>query len=577
MSPVTAPGAQVAVDGVQLAGAGAGAARPARGRPLRGWDGPGLVRLAAALLALAVIVTYVVIAVSRLTYPFTLEWLESNSLVEVHRILTGRALYAAPTVGYVPDGYPPLYFAVSAGAASVLGGSYLPLRLVSLASSLVCFAALARLVQRETASACAGIAAAGVLAATYFVTGLWFDLARVDSLFLALSVAALYAARWMRRTRGAVATGLLLAAAFLTKQVGAAEGVAVLAALTFGSRRRLAIPAALTYGAVLGISTLVLGLTSHGWYVFYVFQLLGEHALSAAAAGQFFTVYLLPTLGLAGCAMVLGARRTPLVLLAGCGALIVEGAAGLVHTEGTVNDLLPAYLAVALLAGLAMGARPGLTSYWAGYWADRLAGARIAYWPAGRSGRWAGAAAAALVIAQLATLFGGFHPGRAMPANASRAVGARVVTGLRALGGRVAVPGDPGLELTAGLSPVAHQGAAGDVLRGTNQAAIASFKQSAARAVAALRFSAIVTDLAGPPDGYPADLSRYYRRCPQPLLAGVPEALFRPPTGYRGRPTFVWLPVGHGSCAATVRAIDGSVPGATAARPLASGRSGGTR
>ncbi|HWG15733.1 MAG TPA: hypothetical protein VG268_20915, partial [Streptosporangiaceae bacterium] len=78
MPPVTAPGAQVTVDGVQLAVAGA--APPVRGRPFRGWDGPGLVRLAAALLGLAVMVTYVVIAVSRLTYPFTLEWLESNSL-----------------------------------------------------------------------------------------------------------------------------------------------------------------------------------------------------------------------------------------------------------------------------------------------------------------------------------------------------------------------------------------------------------------------------------------------------------------------------------------------------------------
>ena len=63
---------------------------------------------------------------------------------------------------------------------------------------------LARLVQRETASAAAGIAAAGLLAATYFVTHTWFDVARVDSLFIALSAAALYAARRMRRTRGAV-------------------------------------------------------------------------------------------------------------------------------------------------------------------------------------------------------------------------------------------------------------------------------------------------------------------------------------------------------------------------------------
>ena len=112
-------------------------------RPLPAWrqGAPRAVRLAAALAGLAVIITYLVIALSRLTYPFTVEWLESNSLVEVHRILAGQPLYPAPTAGYVPDGYPPLYFAVSAAAASVLGVSYLPLRLVSLVSSLVCFAA----------------------------------------------------------------------------------------------------------------------------------------------------------------------------------------------------------------------------------------------------------------------------------------------------------------------------------------------------------------------------------------------------------------------------------------------------
>ena len=66
---------------------------------------------------------------------------------------------------------------------------------MSLVSSLVCFAVLARLVQRETASAAAGIAAAGLLAATYFAADTWFDVARVDSLFIALSVAALYTAR----------------------------------------------------------------------------------------------------------------------------------------------------------------------------------------------------------------------------------------------------------------------------------------------------------------------------------------------------------------------------------------------
>src|ERR1700756_1552992 len=215
------------------------AAKPALGRPPRRQRAPRAAQLAAALAGLVAIGAYLLVALRRLDYPFALEYLEGNSLVEVHRILAGQPLYPAPTAGYVPDGYPPLYFFVSAAVARVLGASYLALRVVSLVSSLACFALLARLVQRETGSLAAGTAAAGVFAATYFVSGTWFDIGRVDSLFLALSIGALYAARQMRATRGAIAVGVLFAAAVLTKQTGLAELVAVTAALLTGPRRRL--------------------------------------------------------------------------------------------------------------------------------------------------------------------------------------------------------------------------------------------------------------------------------------------------------------------------------------------------
>ena len=416
--------------------------------------------MAAALLGLAVIGGYLAIALARLGYPFPLEVLESNSLVEVHRILAGQPLYAAPTVSYVPDGYPPLYFAVSAAAASVLGQSYLALRLVSLVSSLACFAVVARCVQRETASAAAGLAAAGLLAATYFATGNWFDVARVDSLFLALSIAGLYAARWMRSRRGAIVAGLLLGAAFLTKQTALAEGAAVLAAVAAGPRRRLAITAALAYAAVLAASTLALGLASHGWYLYYAFEQMSQHALSLAAAGRFWARYLLPTLGIAVAAVLLGVRRLPPALLAGCVALVAEGWAALVHTGGGVNDLLPAYLAVAVLAGLALGGRAG-AGPGRGAWAlwpvtgplsghGRLAcPVRLAPWssPSWRSWRRASA------------------PGSAIPAGADRAAGLRLTAGVRTLGGTIAIPADPALALTAGLPAVEDQFAAVDVLR----------------------------------------------------------------------------------------------------------------
>jgi hypothetical protein len=227
---------------------------------------------------------------------------------------------------------------------------------------------------------------------------------------------------------------------------------------------------------------------------------------------------------------LIGARRVPPVVLAGCAALAVEGCAALVHSGGSSNDLLPAYLAVALLAGLALGGTSG----------------------------WASAASGMLVLAQTSLLLSGFHPSQAIPTSADRAVGERLIAGLRAFGGTVAVPADPGLSLLAGMAPAAHQDAAHDVLRGSDQAAIASFRASAADAVAARRFSAIITDGPGPPPGYPPSVSRYYRLCPQPLLAGVPAAMFRPVAGIGARPASLWLPRGRGSCQAAVSVLDGA-------------------
>ena len=513
-----------------------------------------MLRALAAVAGLAVIGTYVGIAVARIGFPGHLETLEENSLVEVHRLLAGQQLYPAPSAGYVPDGYTPLYFAVSAAAASVLGQTYLPLRLVSLVASLACFAILGRLVQRETGSRSAGLAAAGVLAATYFVTDTWFDVGRVDSLFLAFSIAGLYAARHARGTKGAIAAGLLLAAAFGTKQTGLAEGVAVLAALAAGTRRRLAVPAAVTYAAVVGGSTLALGLASHGWYVYYVFEQMSQHALSTSTAGQFWIGELLPMLGIAIAAAALGARRVPLVLLAGCAALVAESFAARSQASSNVNDLLPAFLAVALLAGLALGCRPAPGA--AGRpdpGIKRRGPVAVARRGLLRFKPWAPLAVSALVLAQIGVLAGGFRPSAAFPPHADLVADQRLVATARALGGTVAIPADPGAAITAGRPPTEDQVAAADVLHAAGQQAKADLTGSLAQAVNARKYSAIITEFGGDLRGFPTDLGSYYRRCPQT----PPDGLLSVPFAANGQalPVRVWLPIGQGSCAAVARTL----------------------
>jgi len=514
------------------------AAEPAVAGPSwRQWA-PRAARLAAALAGLAAIGAYLFVAVSRLDYPFALEYLEGNSLVEVHRILAGQPLYPAPTAGYVPDGYPPLYFFVSAAVARVFGVSYLTLRLVSLVSSLACFALLARLVQRETGSLAAGTGAAGAFAATYFVTGAWFDIGRVDSLFLALSVGALYAARHMRGTRGAVAAGVLFAAAALTKQTGLAEMAAVTAALLTGPRRRLACVTAVTEVALVGVAAVVLRFTSGGWYTYYTLKQMSEHSLTYGNFGWFWTALLTAT-GLAAVAALIGARRVPRELLAACAALAVEGYATLVHSGGSINDMLPAYLAVALLAGLALGSGTAL---------------------GGGPGRWrVTTVAGVLVLAQSVFLLASSHQSQAIPSSAARAAGERLIAGMRAFGGDVAVADDPGLSLRAGMAPAATPGAIFDVVRATDKAGIESYRHSAREAVKDRQFSAIIASSSGHPLYNPPDLVQDYQECVQPLPAG-PGTLLVPVSdseGSRLRPAVVWIPWGSGSCQDAISILNG--------------------
>ncbi|WP_322487719.1 hypothetical protein [Chloroflexus sp.] len=50
------------------------------------------------------------VALSRLSYPFAIEWLEGNSFLHVLRVLQGQPLYVAPSYDFIPMIYTPLYY-----------------------------------------------------------------------------------------------------------------------------------------------------------------------------------------------------------------------------------------------------------------------------------------------------------------------------------------------------------------------------------------------------------------------------------------------------------------------------------
>ena len=115
--------------------------------------------------AIFYIVVYILIALTRMTYPYQLEWMEGGSVDHVRRILTGHQLYGKPSLSFTPYIYTPLYFYVSAMVTKVIGIGFVPLRFVSFVSSLGCFMMIFLFVKRETRCILCSLLSVGFFAA----------------------------------------------------------------------------------------------------------------------------------------------------------------------------------------------------------------------------------------------------------------------------------------------------------------------------------------------------------------------------------------------------------------------------
>ena len=218
---------------------------------------------------------YLYVALHRIGYPYELEWLEGGAVEIVRRVAEGQAIYVQPSMHYVPYPYTPLYFWVSGALAHVTGVGFLPLRLVSLLSSLGCCVVLIRIVWSETGDLVAGILASGLFTATFAVSGAWLDIGRVDSFSLLLLLLALYEARHAEDHRRGIGVGVLVFLAFMAKQDTLIAAAPVLVLLIVTKRRAGA--AALTAAVALLVgSTVVLNATTHDWYGYYVFDELAH-------------------------------------------------------------------------------------------------------------------------------------------------------------------------------------------------------------------------------------------------------------------------------------------------------------
>jgi dolichyl-phosphate-mannose-protein mannosyltransferase len=485
--------------------------------------------VALALAAALFLAEYVLVACLRLGYPYELEWMEGGSLTQVLHILSGQPLYDRPALDFTPTTYAPLYYYAAALLTLLFHPGFLPLRLLSFTSSLGVCGLLFLLVRRETGRRLYGLVAAGLFAATFSLGGAWFDLARVDSLFLLFILATVYLLRFGASWRAQLAAGVLLALACCTKQ--SALVLALPFALgSFVLWRRAAAAFALGMVATFGLAVLALNAQSHGWFLFYFFRLPRFLEVSQLTLAQFFVRDLCKPLPIVLALAILwfalrlarSGRRSALFYLCISAGMLAMTYGSRRYVGAYANNLIPACATLAVLAALALAelrAQPGRGG-------ETEGGA--ARWRTG----WPRVAAAALLLVQFGLL--AYDPRRFLPSAADRRAGDELVRRIASLPGDVLIPEHGYLALYAGKPVHAHWMALFDVIRGDpaiGQPLVAEIRE----AIRSQRFSALLlaTDL-----WFDQDIHQSYQ--PAGHLIEEPGR-FLPVIGWKSRPEWLFV------------------------------------
>jgi 4-amino-4-deoxy-L-arabinose transferase-like glycosyltransferase len=471
--------------------------------------------------ALFFVAQYILLALLRISYPFELEWMEGSMVDHVQRVLDGKSLYVPPTIDFVPFAYPPLYFYLSAGLAKVTGIGFLPLRLISLLSSLGALWLIALIVRKETGKSSYGILAAGLFAATYRACGAWLDIGRVDSLLLLLLLGAVYLLRVHDTRRGAAIAGLLLALAVLTKQTAIVVAGPLFLYIVL-TRRDLFGWAVTPFMVVAGGALLALTLTTDGWFWYYNVVQPAHHAMQLFSFFFFLGHDLVATMGIATGAAVwwfwTGKAEGKTRLFYGLFVLGMALASLLprIKAGGFANDLIPIFAALAVLFGLA-----------ASRWIESSAALR------------APALLYAACLLQFVLLI--YNPLRCIPTSADLEAGKALLRKLQSQPGNVLVFSHGFLSAQSAKRPTANCIAVTDVLSAGDPRARGALVKDFREAIQAHRYSALILDDDDPLSWTEIAIASQYSKSEVAIENPV---AFWPVSGWPTRPEWIYRPIG---------------------------------
>ena len=466
---------------------------------------------------------YVLLACNRMVYPYELEWMEGASVDHMRKILAGEILYTAPSIDFIPYMYTPLYFYISALFALFLEGGFFPLRLVSFAGSLGCLFLIFQFVHRESDSMFCAVLSACLFAATYRISGAWFDLARVDSLFLFFLLLSVYLLRFQRGTLSLVAAGACAVMAYMSKQTALpiALPMVIYSLLALqGWRKRVFTLTALV---ITGLVVTVWDQWSDGWYLFHTWHLPRQlsHIRQGHHLADFWWRDILRQVPVAfGLSLfyLIHIFRSTRYRLFAFYFFFFSGMLGAswfvrIYFAGYDNVLFPLYAAVSICSGL------GLHILLQDLAADEY---RRRYLPL----------ALLLCIVQFSAL--AYNPLRQLPSKADEEAGHIFLNLLHDIEGEVFVPSHAYLPVLAGKKSHAHLITIRDILQSTDAQAVDDLNEELTRAILGRKFAAIVLD-----HTWLVEIVKEGYNYKGPIF--TEDDVFWPVTGHRTRPMLLYL------------------------------------
>lgn len=480
--------------------------------------------------AILYVVVYLVVVFYRIRYPFELMWQEGAAVDHVRKILSDYKYYVRPSLEFVPSIYTPLYFYFSAVVSSIIGVGFMPLRFVSFISSIGNFLIIYLIVKRETDNTFSGIIASCLFAATFEISGAWFDLARADSLSLLFLLTALYFIRFKVSLKSYIFAGVLISLSFLTKQTALIVSLPVML-YPFIVNRRYSIIFISTTIFILIVSTIFLEYIHDGWYTYYIF-LASDLPLIKSRFISFWTKDLFSTLPIA-CILSLyyliytffqhsdSSKKDFLFYFLAASSMIGISWGIRLFSGAWLNDLIPAYAIISIMSGLA---------------SHRLLESALRV--SQTKQKFMEICIYLVLIIQFVSPSLMYNPLRQVPTKKDLEAGKSFINKMMQIEGEIFMNFHGYLPVLAGKKSYANQMGMRDVLASDKKSQVRiELLNEIRHAMREKKFAAIIIDSFEP--WYPPDMEKYYIK-KEKIFSD--DTVFYPVVAMKTRPEFIYVP-----------------------------------